>query len=122
MDTIIQCAQRVFAGLGHGHSEAIYHAAMEVELRQNGISYEREIVVPVHYRGMFVGSVRLDLIIQKELIVELKAIASELRAQEKQQLATYIKTMKENYPDQTFKGLLINFCTNPAKGLETFEL
>lgn len=97
-------ANHVYQTLGHGHSESVYHRAMEVGLRKKCIQYETEKVVTIKYEGHVVGSRRFDLVIEGDTIVELKSV-SALRDKEQTQL--------KNYMDITgiSKGILINFPT-----------
>lgn len=119
---IIECAEYVYLCLGTGHSESVYHKAMEVELRTKGIMYETKVIIPVLHRGLVVGYSEADLIvydIEKEetigYIVELKAVTYSPRELEKAQLNCYLRSK----PDINH-GLLINFrqpsTTNPTPG------
>jgi GxxExxY protein len=72
LDTLRKRAEDVYAELGAGHTEAIYHAAMAVGLREDHIDYESEQIMPVTYRGQFVGTVRADIIVKKECVLEFK--------------------------------------------------
>lgn len=88
--------------LGPGHRECVYHRAFEIELRNRWINYECEVVVPVFYKGHFISHLRLDLVIAKTYIVELKATKS-LKDDDVSQLKRYMKAT--GIP----KGLLVNF-------------
>lgn len=101
MENIIQ---EVFEEIGPGYTESVYHRAMEVALRQRGIEYDSEMVVPVCFRGHVVGNVRCDLVVNKELIVELKTV-SRLSDDHRQQLKNYMKLLNMS------QGLLVNFGT-----------
>jgi GxxExxY protein len=83
------CAEEVCASLGAGHLESIYHAAMAVELRLAGITYESEQVMPVTHKGMYVGTVRADIIVNKECVLEFKISGKVEDA--KQQARQYMK-------------------------------
>lgn len=100
-------AVRVFAFLGTGHSESVYHRAMEVELRGRGIKYASEVNVNILYEGIFVGFGRIDILIDDRLVIELKATTS-LGIGERIQLGSYMDCLKIN------KGLLVNF-PQPSK-------
>ena len=71
---IIEAAINVHRELGPGFIESIYHRAMEVSLRQAGLSYETEKEVRICFSGEDVGCHRLDLVVEREIIVELKAV------------------------------------------------
>lgn len=87
--SIVTIATHVYKTLGHGHSEAVYHRAMEVGLRQRGIKYDTEKIVPIKYEGHVVGNFRFDLVIDDTTIVELKAV-SAIKQREITQLRNYM--------------------------------
>lgn len=76
LDKIKNLAQKVYQTLGSGFSERVYHNAMEVLLRTEGIPYETERIVPIVFEGHTIGNMRADLIVEKNIIVELKATKS----------------------------------------------
>lgn len=92
----------IYKELGPGHRECVYHRAFEYELRTRWIDYECEVVVPLFYKGHFISHMRLDLVIAKTYIVELKATKS-LKDEDTSQLRRYMKAT--GIP----KGLLVNF-------------
>ncbi|HEU4828239.1 MAG TPA: GxxExxY protein [Gemmatimonadales bacterium] len=71
---VIGVALEVHHALGPGLLESMYHAAMRVALRHRGFKYESEVRVPVQFEGESIGVARIDLIIDKSLILELKAV------------------------------------------------
>jgi len=101
---IVPACQSVFDELGVGYSEAVYHTAVETQLRLDGVAYESEVVIPVRYRGHTVGSVRADLIIDG-VVVELKALtrATKLDAAVRQ-ARMYCRLLGLT------RGLVVNFC------------
>jgi len=66
--------EKIHKTLGPGYSEAIYHNALEVELRAANIKYETERIIPVLYDGHVIGNLRADIIVDQSLIIELKAV------------------------------------------------
>ena len=66
--------ETVYKNLGPGYSESVYHKALEVLLRQNDIPYETERIVPIEFMGHNVGNLRADLILNSEIVLELKAV------------------------------------------------
>ena len=94
-------AQEVYMSLGAGHLESIYHAAMAVELRLAGIQYESEQVMPVTHKGQYVGTIRADIIVDKECVLEFK-ISGKLD-DAKQQARQYMKLQGIQY------GLVVMF-------------
>ncbi len=95
IDLFRKFAEDVYASLGAGHLESIYHAAMAVELRLAGIPYESEQVMPVTHKGHYVGTVRADIIANKECVLEFK-ISGKLE-DAKQQARQYMKLQGIKY-------------------------
>jgi GxxExxY protein len=104
-EVLVNLAREVWTSLGPGYSERVYHNALEVLLRNNGIHYETERIVPILFRGHTIGNLRADLIIEGELVVELKSVAK---------INETFVTQTRNYLTLTGirRGLLINFPTN----------
>jgi len=72
--TIIGAAIRVHEELGPGFLESLYEEALCVELDSLGLRYQRQLLVPVRYRAAVIGEHRLDLLVENDVVVELKAI------------------------------------------------
>jgi GxxExxY protein len=89
LETLRGMAEEVYKSLGGGHLESIYHAAMAVELRLAGLMYESEHVMPVTHKGNYVGTVRADIIVNKECVLEFKISGKIDDA--KQQARQYMK-------------------------------
>ncbi len=103
---IIAAAIEVHRTLGPGFLESIYEEALCVELDLLGIIYERQKPIEIFYRGKTVGEHRLDLLVEKTVVVELKAI----KAFENIHFSTVRSYMKATHVDS---GLLLNFATMP---------
>ena len=103
---IIAAAIEVHRTLGPGFLESIYEEALCVELDSMGITYERQKPVEIFYRKKLVGEHRLDLLVEKTVVVELKAI----KAFENIHFSTVRSYMKAT---QVESGLLLNFATMP---------
>jgi GxxExxY protein len=71
---VIGRAIAVHRALGPGFVEAVYGRAMEIELRLARIPFDAEVCITVSYRGTPVGRHRLDLLIGRRVVVELKAL------------------------------------------------
>ncbi|MGM9483224.1 GxxExxY protein [Roseateles sp. NT4] len=100
---VIAAAIEVHRELGPGLLESIYEAAMDVELASRGLRVERQIEVPIVYKGEPLGAAyRVDLLVERQLVVELKAVDS-LAPVHTAQLLTYLRLLKVP------AGLLINF-------------
>ncbi len=71
-NAIIQCALEVHKILGAGFQEVIYQRALAWELTQTQIAHDREAEVPIYYKGIHLGTRRVDFVVG-EVMVELKA-------------------------------------------------
>jgi GxxExxY protein len=71
---IIGCAIEVHGTLGPGLSEITYESALAVESRLAGLNFQRQLVVPISYKSQPVGEYRLDLVVEKAAIVEIKSV------------------------------------------------
>jgi GxxExxY protein len=87
---IIASGMEVHRLLGPGFLEAIYQRALSHELRLRGLSSEHELDIPIAYKGHSVGRHRLDLVVEKRVIVELKAADAIIDAHVAQTLS-YMK-------------------------------
>ena len=75
-ERIIAAAIRVHTELGPGFLEAMYEEALVIELTSNGLSFERQKLLPVFYHEHLIGEHRLDFLIEQKVILELKAISA----------------------------------------------
>lgn len=97
-----EIAQKIWKELGPGYSERVYHNAFEIALRDAGLAYETERILPVSFQGHNVGNLRADLIVGHKLIIELKS-ASKIKDEFRNQIKNYSKLTGLK------AGLLINF-------------
>jgi GxxExxY protein len=74
-ERVIAAAIQVHKELGPGFLESMYEEALAIELTNAGIPFERQKLLPVFYREHVIGEHRLDLLIERKLILELKAIS-----------------------------------------------
>lgn len=96
-------AIEVHKHLGPGLLESVYHKCLKKELELRKISFVSEFKIPIYYKGLEVETdLRLDLLIEDMLVVELKAVEFILPVHEAQ-ILTYMKLLEKP------KGLLINF-------------
>ncbi|CAG0993763.1 hypothetical protein PHYC_02444 [Phycisphaerales bacterium] len=72
--SIIGAAMQVHSVLGPGLPERIYEAALMIELAKRGIRARQQVPVEVEYEGKKVGEVRLDVLVEESVILELKAV------------------------------------------------
>jgi GxxExxY protein len=73
-DKIIGCAYTVISALGSGFLEKVYENALVHELRKNAIQVIQQHAIKVHYDGIEVGDYLADLLVENEVLVELKAV------------------------------------------------
>ena len=103
---VIGCALEVYKALGPGLLEAVYEKALMLELQRTGIHAENQVSFNINYKGETIGDgLRLDILVEKSLIVELKSVETLLPVHFKQ-LLTYLKLTGKQV------GLLINFNEN----------
>ncbi len=114
---VIGCAIEVHRALGPGLLESTYQQCLARELNLNGIAFRMEHPLPVEYKGILLDcGYRIDLLIEDEIIVELKAV-EELKGIHAAQLLTYMKLSGIK------QGFLINFNVERLKdGLKSFVL
>jgi len=100
---VLGCAIEVHKHLGPGLLESAYQNCLAYELTQQGIPFRKEIDLPVQYKGIRLDcGYRLDLIVDEQLIVELKSV-DKLAPIHEAQLLTYMKLAGISI------GLLLNF-------------
>jgi GxxExxY protein len=102
MDRCIELAQDIWSSLGPGYSERVYHNAFEIALRDEGLSYESERILPITYKGHNIGNLRADLIVSGKFILELKS-TSRLKDEFRNQIRNYMTLTGLK------AGVLINF-------------
>lgn len=109
---IVGCAITVHENLGPGLLESVYQTCLRIELEKAGYKVDTEVPVYINYKGEKINSaLRLDMLVNDLIIVELKAVEL-MNPIFSAQLLTYLKL--SNKP----KGLLINFnCENISKQL-----
>jgi GxxExxY protein len=100
--------------LGHGFLEKVYERALLVELPQRGIKVENQVPIKVTYKGTEVGEYFADIVVEDQVILELKAVDS-LQSIHEAQLLNYLKATGYKI------GLLINF-THPKAEIKRFIL
>ena len=107
--TIIDCSVKLHQALGPGLLESVYEAALARDLQRRGLCVERQKVLRFEYDGMvFDEGLRLDLLVDDRVIVELKSVEN-LNPVHKKQLLTYLRLSGHSV------GLLINFGASTLK-------
>ena len=103
---VLGCVYEVYNELGPGLLESIYEKAMIKELSSKGFEVKNQVAVPVYYKGdMICPDLRLDLIVDNRLILELKSVVEYKKLFEKQ-LYTYLRLTNCEM------GFVINFNTD----------
>lgn len=102
-EKIIGAAIQVHRELGPALLESAYEACLCHELSLNNLKVERQRVIPISYKGIMLDAgYRLDLVVENQVIVEVKAVSQVLPVHEAQ-LLSYLKQVGGG------RGLLINF-------------
>jgi GxxExxY protein len=100
----------VYNELGPGLLESVYEEALAFELKQRGLEVIRQMEVPIRYKGNELKTpLRLDLLVNNQVIVELKSV-EEMKPVFSKQLLTYLKLLDKRV------GLLVNFNSNNLMG------
>ena len=106
---VVNSAMKVHTALGAGLLERPYQVCLKHELTKRGLKVLSEMTLPVVYDGITVDiGYRLDLLVEDQIIVELKSV-TQLTSLHKAQMLTYLKLSKKPL------GLLINFNTPHLK-------
>jgi GxxExxY protein len=96
----------VYKELGPGLLESVYEEALCFELEQRGLKVERQLQVPIRYKDKVLKTeLRLDVLVEDKVIVELKSV-EEMKKVFAKQLLTYLRLMDKKI------GLLVNFNTD----------
>ena len=100
---IIESAIAVHRELGPGLLETVYEVALTYELKQRGLKAERQVPVPIKYKGIrFEEGFRADIFVEDRIIVELKS-AEKTTAANRKQIQTYVRLAERKL------GYLLNF-------------
>lgn len=100
---IVDSAYRVHKELGPGLLESVYEECMVYDLRRKGLKVQQQVCLPIEFDGQILtNKLRIDLLVEDEVIVENKAVA-DVQPLFESQLLTYIKVGKKRL------GYLINY-------------
>ena len=99
---MIGAALAVHRELGPGFLESVYHCAMRISLTHRAISFESQYPVDMTFEGAPVGRARIDLVISRQIILELKSV-DQLHNIHFVQLRSYLRAAHLHL------GLLLNF-------------
>ena len=113
---IIACAIEVHKRLGPGLLEKLYQEAMFIEMELNSLHVEKNVKIPVEYKGKAIGDYFIDLLVEDAVILELKSVERHDPVFEAQ-ILSYMKLTGKKV------GLLINFSSKMVKdGIKRFVL
>ena len=113
---IIACAIEMHKRLGPGLLEKLYQEAMVIEMELNSLHVEKNVNVPVEYKGKPIGNYFIDLLVEDTVILELKSVERHDPVFEAQ-ILSYMKLTGKKV------GLLINFNSKMVKdGIKRFVL
>jgi GxxExxY protein len=113
-DKIIKVFYRVYGKLGYGFLEKVYENAMLIELKKEGIRASPQFPIKVSYENEVVGEYFADILVNDQVVVEVKA-AKTLSAENEAQLLNYLKATDLEV------GLLLNFGPKPEIKRKTFD-
>ena len=100
---VLGCAITVHNAIGPGVFESVYDECLAYEFKRQGLEYERQVVVPVVYMDVKVEcSFRVDFVVARELVVELKAVEQILPVH-RCQVQTYLRLLNLR------QGFILNF-------------
>jgi GxxExxY protein len=105
---IVGALIEVYKILGSGHPEKIYQKAVEEELKQRGINFQKQVPIKLDYKGLPLGTFYADLVVEEKIVVELKTDRFFSR-KNIEQTNGYLKAMRLQL------GILANYTKN---GLE----
>ncbi len=115
-ERIIKCAIAVHRELGPGLLENVYEEAMDIECSMDGLAVQRQLRIPILYRGKTIGEYKPDMLVNNLIVVEIKSVERFDPVFEAQVL-TYLKITRKRV------GLLINFNSRLIKdGIKRFIL
>lgn len=101
-DKIIKAFYNVYNTLGYGFLEKVYENALVIELNSMGLRTASQQKIQVFYRGQLVGDYFADILVEDQVVLELKAV-EQLREEHRAQLLNYLRATDKEV------GLLLNF-------------
>ena len=105
-EKIIGVFYDVYNELGYGFLESVYEESLVISLREADLRFERQLAIPVWFRGHQVGQFRGDILVEGKVLLELKSTRT-LEAAHEAQLLHYLKSTEIEI------GLLLNFGSRP---------
>jgi len=112
-DLILKAYFNVYNTLGYGFLEKVYENALLIELKSMGLKANRQVPIKVFYQEQMVGDYYADIVVEDQVIIELKA-AEALCEEHEYQLINYLKATNIEV------GLLLNFGKKPQFSRKVF--
>lgn len=107
--SVVDAAVQLHREMGPGLLESVYEVILAQQLRQRGFQVERQVAIPIEYKGLsFDEAFRADIIVENKVIIELKCI-EKLNSAHKKQLLTYMRLTGMRL------GYLLNFSESLMK-------
>ena len=115
MGVLIEKFNEVAKALFKGRAENVYQSAVAAELQEMGVRYTTEETIPILYKGIGVGFERMDiaLLTWLNLIIELKAVSADIKADNHFQVLNYMRYKGYKY------GVVVNFCQASGRPIQT---
>ncbi len=107
-EKIIGCAYRVYNKMGFGFLESVYEKCLMIKLRKAGLHASAQKEITVYYENEIVGEFIADVIVENQVVLELKSVRRVVKAHEVQLVNYLVATGKD-------VGLILNFS---EKGVE----
>ena len=105
---IIGAAMEVHTQLKPGLLESLYEAALAIEFTRRGIPFQRQVIIPVYYKGELIGEQRLDFLVEGKVVVDLKC-ADQFAPIHSAQMLCYLQIANCRL------GLILNFKVRSLK-------
>lgn len=103
---VISAFFEVYNTLGFGFLERVYADALEIELLERGRRVEREVMIPIYYKGRRISSQRVDMVVDETVLVEIKSTTA-LPPDAERQFGNYLRASTIDV------GLLLHFGPKP---------
>jgi GxxExxY protein len=113
-DKVLKAFFKVYNTLGYGFAERVYENALAIELKKTGLQVEKQKDITVYYEGEVVGDYVCDIVVNGDVMLELKAVRT-LAEDHEAQLLNYLKAT----PIEV--GLLLNFGIKPEHRRKIFD-
>ena len=92
---VVKAFYDIYNTLGYGFLEKVYENALVIELRERGLFVQQQQATPVYFKGVQVGDYYVDLLVEKCLVLELKAV-EKIVSEYEAQLLNYLKASDYN--------------------------